>query len=96
MKKFKVLIEDVEEISNIAQLLFHRTKEEIINYLSDEFSSTFDSEDEALTFIKRFFDDIDEDFYKELWLPFIVVIKENNIINIEQYNYNLELVDEVF
>lgn len=96
MKKFKVLIEDVEEIGSIAQLLFHRTKEEIINYLSDEFSSTFDSEEEALAFIKRFFDDIDEDFYKELWLPFIVVIKENNIINIEQYNYNLELVDEVF
>jgi hypothetical protein len=96
--KYKVLIEDTLEICSIAQLLFYRTKEYLLDYSSDNFSGTFDSMEEAKEFIKYFFrdDKYDEEFYKEDWTPFIIVVEDNVITTIERYNYKLEFVEEVY
>lgn len=95
--KYKVLIEDLLEICTIAQLLFTRTKDELVSYQDyDKFIKTFKSLKDAKAYIKEFFSDIDEEFYKECWVAFVVVIKDDELVNVKEYNHNAKLVEELF
>ena len=95
--KYKVFIEDLLEICSVAQLLFTRTPEFLINTQNfDKFTQSFDNPKDAINFVTNFLSDIDEEIFREDWTIFVVVVDDKEIINIHQYNHRLELVEELF
>lgn len=94
---YRVFIEDFLEFCTIAQLLYFRNRSELVSCQDfDKFVKTFKSLKDAKAYIKEFFSDIDEEVYKECWVAFVVVIKDDEVINIQEYNHDAKLVEELF
>jgi hypothetical protein len=97
--KYKVMIEDALEICNIGDLLLNKTKEELLDDSDGYFSATFNSFEDAILFIKKFYSEMEEACqaddcnYKEDWLAFILCFSNCDLLVIKKYNYKFELVE---
>lgn len=86
--KYKVVCEDALEVPSIGQFLF-KYKED---FPVDE---EFYSEEDAMAYIQKESSDIEEPF-KDAWLFFVIITKQNEILELWAYDTNLNLVERVY